>query len=46
MLRGRSRPVEIGEVLRHRSSAATAIHAKVDHDQLRLIARHWLQPAP
>jgi integrase len=32
---------EIGQILRHRSSVTTATYAKVDHDQLRLLARPW-----
>jgi integrase/recombinase XerD len=32
---------QIGQVLRHRHAAATAIYAKVDRDALRAIARPW-----
>ena len=32
---------EIGQLLRHRRTATTAIYAKVDRDRLRLIARPW-----
>lgn len=32
---------EIGQLLRHRRAATTAIYAKVDCDSLRLIARPW-----
>ena len=32
---------EIGQLLRHRHTATTAIYAKVDRDSLRLIARPW-----
>ena len=32
---------EIGQLLRHRRAATTAIYAKVDLDRLRLIARPW-----
>lgn len=32
---------EIGELLRHRSVVTTAVYAKVDHEQLRLVARPW-----
>jgi site-specific recombinase XerD len=32
---------EIGQLLRHRRAATTAIYAKVDRDSLRLIARPW-----
>jgi integrase/recombinase XerD len=41
MLRSGVPPVQIGEVLRHRSAASTAIYARVDIDQLRLVARPW-----
>lgn len=41
MLRAGATLGEIGQVLRHRSSLATATYAKVDHDQLRVIARPW-----
>ena len=36
---------DIGQVLRHRDLATTAIYAKVDHDALRGLARAWPQPA-
>ncbi len=32
---------QIGQVLRHRSPANTAIYAKVDREALRLVARPW-----
>lgn len=32
---------EIGQVLRHRSAATTAIYAKVDFEALRALARPW-----
>lgn len=32
---------EVGQVLRHRRAATTAIYAKVDRDALRQIARPW-----
>ncbi len=32
---------EIGQVLRHRSAATTAIYAKVDFEVLRSVARPW-----
>jgi integrase/recombinase XerD len=32
---------EIGQLLRHRSAVTTSVYAKVDHDQLRLVARPW-----
>jgi site-specific recombinase XerD len=32
---------EIGQVLRHRSAVTTSAYAKVNHDQLRGIARPW-----
>lgn len=41
MLRAGAALAEIGQVLRHRSSVTTSAYAKVDHDQLRLIARPW-----
>lgn len=41
MLRSGADLAEIGQVLRHRSSTTTANYAKVDHDQLRMLARPW-----
>jgi integrase/recombinase XerD len=41
MLRSGAALAEIGQVLRHRSSVATAVYAKVDYDQLRMLARPW-----
>lgn len=41
MIRSGVPPVQIGEVLRHRSAASTAIYARVDIDQLRVVARPW-----
>jgi integrase len=41
MIRSGVPPVQIGEVLRHRSAGSTAIYARVDIDQLRLVARAW-----
>jgi integrase/recombinase XerD len=35
---------EVGQLLRHRRAATTAIYAKVDRDALRLIARPWPEP--
>ena len=32
---------EVGQVLRHRHAATTAIYAKVDREALRQIARPW-----
>lgn len=32
---------DVGQVLRHRRLATTAIYAKVDREQLRLLARPW-----
>lgn len=32
---------EIGQILRHRSHATTAIYAKVDHQRLAVLARPW-----
>jgi site-specific recombinase XerD len=37
-------PLErIGQLLRHRSLQSTAIYARVDLDQLRLLAQPWPQ---
>lgn len=41
MLRGGASLVEIGEVLRHRRPATTAIYAKVDQTALAALARPW-----
>jgi site-specific recombinase XerD len=41
LLRAGSSLPEIGQLLRHRRAATTAIYAKVDRDSLRLIARPW-----
>jgi site-specific recombinase XerD len=41
MIRAGVSPVQIGEVLRHRSAGSTAIYARVDIDQLRVVARPW-----
>jgi integrase/recombinase XerD len=41
MLRAGATLPEIGEVLRHRRAASTAIYAKVDREALRQIARPW-----
>jgi integrase len=32
---------EIGQLLRHRSARTTAVYARVDEEQLRLVARPW-----
>jgi site-specific recombinase XerD len=32
---------EIGQLLRHRSARTTSVYAKVDEEQLRLVARPW-----
>lgn len=45
MLRSGAALAEIGQVLRHRSSVVTSTYAKVDHDQLRVIARPWPRSA-
>ncbi|MBV9163434.1 MAG: tyrosine-type recombinase/integrase [Pseudonocardiales bacterium] len=37
--------VEVGQLLRHSSSASTAIYAKVDHRRLAELARPWPTPA-
>lgn len=41
LLRAGASLPEIGQLLRHRHTATTAIYAKVDRDNLRLIARPW-----
>ena len=41
MLRHGAALAEIGQVLRHRSQASTAIYARVDVQRLRTIARPW-----
>jgi integrase/recombinase XerD len=41
MLRAGAALPEIGQLLRHRRAMTTAIYAKVDHDALRTLARHW-----
>jgi integrase/recombinase XerD len=41
MLRGGTPLAEVGQVLRHRQAATTAIYAKVDRDALRVLARPW-----
>ena len=41
MLRAGSPLAEVGQVLRHRSAATTAIYAKVDHGALGELARPW-----
>jgi integrase/recombinase XerD len=41
MLRHGGSLVEIGQVLRHRSAAATAVYAKVDLFRLRALAQPW-----
>jgi integrase/recombinase XerD len=41
MLRAGATLPEIGQVLRHRRAASTAIYAKVDREALRQIARPW-----
>jgi site-specific recombinase XerD len=46
MLRAGASLSEIGQVLRHRSAVTTSVYAKVDHDQLRVIARPWPGSAP
>ena len=46
MLRAGATLPEIGQVLRHRRAMTTAIYAKVDHEALRTIARHWPEDVP
>jgi integrase/recombinase XerD len=41
MLRAGASLTEVGQVLRHRRAASTAIYAKVDREALRAIARPW-----
>ncbi|MCA1679552.1 MAG: site-specific integrase [Actinobacteria bacterium] len=41
MLRAGATLPEVGQVLRHRRAASTAIYAKVDREALRTIARPW-----
>lgn len=41
LLRAGASLTEIGQVLRHRNLASTAIYAKVDHVALRTLARPW-----
>jgi len=45
MLRAQTPLVEVGQVLRHRSLATTAIYAKVDRVALRGLAMPWPQAA-
>jgi site-specific recombinase XerD len=41
MLRAGASLEEVGQVLRHRAVATTAIYAKVDDIALRVLARPW-----
>jgi site-specific recombinase XerD len=41
LLRAGAPLAEIGQILRHRVAASTAIYAKVDHASLRTLARRW-----
>lgn len=43
MLRAQAPLTEVGQVLRHRSAATTAIYAKVDRGRLRELAAAWPQ---
>ena len=43
MLRAEAPLIEVGQVLRHRSAATTAIYAKVDRGRLRELAAAWPQ---
>lgn len=43
LLRAQTPLVEVGQVLRHRSAASTAIYAKVDRVALRGLAMPWPQ---
>jgi integrase/recombinase XerD len=44
MLRAGASLEQVGEVLRHRNPASTAIYATVDQAALRLLARPWPEP--
>jgi site-specific recombinase XerD len=46
MLRAGSPLAEVGQVLRHRSAASTAIYAKVDRDALRALTVPWPTAVP
>ncbi len=41
LLRAGAPLAEIGQLLRHRSHRTTSVYAKVDEEQLRLVARPW-----
>ena len=41
MLRAGASLEEVGQVLRHRAAATTAIYAKVDDSALSILARPW-----
>jgi integrase/recombinase XerD len=41
MLRAGASLTEVGQALRQRAAATTAIYAKVDHSALRGLARPW-----
>lgn len=41
MLAGGGTLAEAGQLLRHRSSGATAIYAKVDHNALAALVQPW-----
>jgi site-specific recombinase XerD len=45
LLRAGASLSEIGQLLRHRRAQTTAIYAKVDRNNLRLIARSWPEDA-
>ena len=46
LLAGGASLAEIGQVLRHRRTATTAIYAKVDVAALSVLARPWPEPRP
>ena len=46
MLRSGASLPEVGQVLRHRSTPATSIYAKVDDNALRVLARPWPDRLP
>jgi site-specific recombinase XerD len=46
MLRAGATLPEVGQVLRHRRAATTAIYAKVDRAALTMLARPWPGTTP
>jgi site-specific recombinase XerD len=45
MLRAGASLSDIGQILRHTAAVTTAGYAKVDHEQLRVLARAWPEVA-